>query len=60
MPILAMHLCISQNQLPIPGVKVTYFGKSEKVLTGVFSTFIIKSLENDTYNVIGKLNLMKI
>ena len=31
-----------------------------KVLTEEFSTFTIKSLQNDTSNAIGKLNLMKI
>ena len=29
-----------------------------KVLTGELSAFIIKSLQNNTSNVIGKLNLM--
>ena len=31
-----------------------------KVLTGEFSIFTIKSLQNNTSNVIGKLNLIKI
>ena len=42
------------------GVKVTCFGKSVKILSGEFSTFTIKSLQNNTSNAIGKLNLMKI
>ena len=42
---------------PCRGVKVTYFGQSVKVLTGQFSTFTIKSLQYNTSNAIGKLNL---
>ena len=45
---------------PYHGGKVTCFGKSVKSLTREFSTFVIKCLQNDTYNAIGKLNLMKI
>ena len=42
------------------GEKDTCFGKSVKVLTREFQTFTIKSLQYNTYNVIGKLNVMKI
>ena len=42
------------------GEKVTCFGKSVTVLSKEFSTFAIKSLQNNTYNAIGKLNLIKI
>ena len=45
---------------PYRGVKVTCFGKSVKVLTREFSTFAISSLQNNTYNAVGKLKLMKI
>ena len=48
------------TKCPYHGVKVTCFGKSVNVLTGEFSTFTIKSLQNNTSNAIGKLNLMKI
>ena len=48
------------NDCPYRGVKVTCFGKSVTVLKREFSTFAIKSLQNNTYNTSGKLNLVKI
>ena len=55
------HLNVFPNtNCPYHDVKVTCFGKSVKVLTGEFSTFTIKSLQINTSNAIGKLNLMKI
>ena len=45
---------------PYRGVKVPCFGKRVKVLTGEFSAFTIKSLQDNTTNAIGKLNLKKI
>ena len=45
---------------PYRGEKVTCFGKSVKVLKGEFSAFTFYSLQNNTSNAIGKLNLMKI
>ena len=50
----------SSTNCPYRGVKVTCFGKSVKVLIGEFTTFTIKSLQNNTSNVIGNWNLMKI
>ena len=44
---------------PYRGVQVTCFGKSLNILTGEISTFTIISLQNNTNNAIGKLNLMK-
>ena len=38
-------------------MKVTCFGKSMNVLTGEISAFTIKSLQNNTFDTIGKLNL---
>ena len=42
------------------GVKVACLRKSVKVFQRELSTFAIKDLQNDTYNVICILNLMKI
>ena len=39
---------------PYHGVKVTFFGKSAKVLTGEFSTFTIKSLQNNTSDALDE------
>ena len=41
---------------PYHGVKIACLGISVKSLTREFSTFALKSLQNNTYRVIGKLN----
>ena len=58
-PVAVFRVFPSTNCLYL-GVKVTCFGKSVKILTGEFSTFTIKSLQNNTSNAIVKLNLMNI
>ena len=49
------------SNCPYHGVKVKCYGKkSIQVPTREFSTFTIKSVQRNTYDVIWKLNLMKI
>ena len=58
-PVAVFKVFPSTNS-PYLGVKVTCFGKSVTFLTGEFSIFTIKSLQNNTSNTIAKLNLINI
>ena len=66
-PFLALNFGHTDSEFPSTncpyrGVKATCFGKSVKVLTGDLFLFYIsiKSLQNNVYNAIVILNLMKI
>ena len=51
-----MLMVFPSTNCPYRVVKVTRFGKSVNVHSGLFSTFTVKSLQNNTSNAIGKLN----
>ena len=48
-----------QYGFPYNEVKVTYFGKSEEVLSSEFHTTAMMSLQSNTYNGTGKMTLTK-